>query len=320
MGNNVRQFLESLNKSGTFNSVNFTFKHIKGNENIEQYSLEELEQFILNLKPNSPKAIITICYALGLYARWLKEQNLIDNNDFLERVQSIDRNALWKKAKPNVSSKFISYDEYKEVIYEIGLYEDLNSLYYQTLLQCMYEGVYSDDMSVIKNLSLSDIKNDNTLLLKKDDGLTYEFNVTTNLVKNLKELAINSSWERKIRNGICQITIKGIKPDSCFKIERRNIDTDGNYRYSYYARLRKVSKDYFERSIPAFNVFISGIMYRIGCELKKNNITLEDAFSERSRNEIAYSIISNELKRCNYGIKVSNFREIVKGNIDVFTG
>lgn len=53
--------------------------------------------------------------------------------------------------------------------------------------------------------------------------------------------------------------------------------------------------------------------------LEKNNISLDEAFSENCRNTTASSIVSNELKRCNNIIKLGNFRELVKGHIDIFS-
>ena len=59
-------------------------------------------------------------------------------------------------------------------------------------------------------------------------------------------------------------------------------------------------------------------MYRIKTELKKNNISLEEAFIVNNRNRIVHSIISNELIRCNSSIEVGNFRELVKGHLESF--
>jgi hypothetical protein len=59
-------------------------------------------------------------------------------------------------------------------------------------------------------------------------------------------------------------------------------------------------------------------MYRIGLRLKKQDIALTEAFSSQNRSRIVGSIISDELVRCNCNTEVRNFREIVKGHIDVF--
>ena len=80
----------------------------------------ELEQFILDLKPSSPKTIITITYVLGLYAKWLQEQGMVDNDSFYQMVQSFDKKLLWKKAKPQAKKKFISHEQYKKVLFPLN--------------------------------------------------------------------------------------------------------------------------------------------------------------------------------------------------------
>ena len=164
--NNIERFMESIEVPNTAKVVRFVLKDVDAN--IENYSPMELEQFILNLKPNSPKAITTICYVLGLYAKWLQEKDVIDNDNFYQIVQSIDKNLLWKKAKPNAKKKFISYEQYKRIIHDIAMYEDFNALYYEALFKCIYEGIYNDDLSVIKNLRSSDIKG-NIITLHEDN-------------------------------------------------------------------------------------------------------------------------------------------------------
>jgi hypothetical protein len=59
-------------------------------------------------------------------------------------------------------------------------------------------------------------------------------------------------------------------------------------------------------------------MHRIKVELEKNNMSLEEAFSDNNRNKMAHLIISKELIRCNSGIELGNFREMVKGHLDSF--
>ena len=78
--NNVERFIASVEVVNNAKVVKFVFKET--DVNIENYNQMELEQFILDLKPNSPKSITTICYVLGLYAKWLQEQNIISSFTF----------------------------------------------------------------------------------------------------------------------------------------------------------------------------------------------------------------------------------------------
>lgn len=271
----------------------------------------DLEQTILRMNPNSPKAITTILYVLSLYAKY------IDNDTLYHMCQDVDRKAIWLMAKPNASKKFISHSRFEEVYRDIDIYEDYNSLYQQTLFRCLYEGIYNDDMSVIKNLRASDVCA-NVVRLAEDNGNSYELEISYELAENLRKLGDMDIWERRNRYGTCKITITGLYPDSCFKVENRRGSSEYSYRFSYYRILRKISNDYLEYNLLPLQLYVSGLMYRIGLILNENGISLEDAFASKNKNRIVSNIISNELKRCNSDTKVRNFREIVSGHIDMF--
>ena len=313
---NIERFIESVKVPNTVKVVRFVFKDT--DVDIENYSPMELEQFILDLKPNSPKTIITITYVMGLYARWLQEQKITNNDNLYQMIQSLDKKLLWLKAKPNAKKKFISYDQYQDIVKDIATYEEHNALYYELIFSCIYHGIYNDDLSVIKNLRSSNINDDGTILLEEDNGHSYKFKVPERLAKDLKQLAAINTWKRPNRFGICNVDMRGAYTDSVFKIESRNTASDGSYRFSYYAKLRKISKEYIGYGLLPLQLYTSGIMYRIKIELEKNDMSLEEAFSENNRNKMAHLIISKELIRCNSGIELGNFREMVKGHLDSF--
>lgn len=312
---NVERFIESVKVPNTAKVVRHVFKDT--DVNIENYSPVELEQFILDLKPNSPKTIITIGYVLGLYAKWLKDEGIVDNDNLYQMVQSIDKKLLWQKAKPYAKKKFISYEQYQRVLHEIGVYEDFNALYYESLFKCIYEGIYNEDLSVIKNMKKSDI-DDNIITLHEDDGHSYKIKVSEKLASELKQLADIDVWERRNRFGVCKVDMRGAHKDSVFKIEDRRTASKTSFKFSYYARLRKIAKEYLEYGLLPLQLYVSGIMHRIRLELEKNDISLEEAFADNSRNKMAHLIISKELMRCNSNIEIGNFREMVKGHLDSF--
>ena len=314
--NNVERFIESVEVPNTAKVVKFVLKNV--DVNIENYSPMELEQFILDLKPNSPKSIITIAYVLGMYAKWLQEQNIINNDNFYHIIQSLDKKLLWAKAKPSAKKKFISYEQYKRAIHDIALYEDFNSLYYELLFGCVYHGIYNDDLSVIKNLRASDINDNGTITLHEDNGHSYKLKVPEKFALDLKKLANVNVWERRNRFGICKVDMRGAYSDSVFKIENRSTASKDSFRFTYYAKLRKIAKEYLEHTLLPLQLYTSGIMHRIKMELDKNNISLEEAFADNSRHKMAHLIISKELIRCNSGIEVGNFRELVKGHLESF--
>ena len=316
--NHIQQFINSITVPNTLKVIKSVLNN--ADENIENYNLEELEKFILDRAPSSPKEITTICYVIGLYGRWLQEHN-IGTNDLYTLSGKIDKKELWKCAKPTAKNKFLSHDQYEKVIADILKYEPYNPIYYRSLLRCIYEGIYNNDMSVLKNLRGININN-NMTILNEDNGNSYKFQISPSLTHELQELAETSMWERPNRFGLCQVNMKGLYPDSIFKIESRNkaknMDSDETYKFSYYAKLRKISYEYIGYSVLPFHIYISGLMYRIKERLTFHKITLQDAFSDHSKNKTAYEIIKKELIRCNYSSDIGNFREIVKGHLDFF--
>ena len=313
---NIERFINSIESSNSQKVAKYALKNI--NDAIENYSMMELEQLILDRKPNSPKEIVTVCYVLGSYSKWLQEQNIVNNDNLYQLVNSLDKKLLWKKCKPNAKKKFISEKDYQRVVKDIATYEEYNALYYELLFSCIWNGVYSDDLSVIKNLRSSDIGIDGTIVLNEDNGHTYKLKVPEKLASDLKQLASIGVWQRPNRFGICNVEMRGVYKDSVFKVEHRSTSSNGSYRFSYYSKLRKIAKEYLEHTLLPLQLYTSGVMYRIKVELEKNNISLEEAFADNSRNKMAHLIIQKELIRCNSGIEVTNFRELVKGHLDAF--
>lgn len=317
MNNHVQEFIDSIESQNTQKVIKHVFRKVDI-EGIDKCSSIQLEQLIINTKPRSIKEIITTIYVLSSYAKWLQEQNIVQNNNLYEMLQSLDKKLLWQKCKPTAKKKYISYEQYQMITKDIATYEEHNALYYELLFSCIYYGIYNDDLSVIKNLRSSNINDDGTILLEEDNGHGYKFKVPERLAKDLKQLASINTWNRPNRFGICNVDMRGVYPDSVFKIESRNTASDGSYRFSYYAKLRKISKEYLGHGLLPLQLYTSGIMHRIKVELEKNSMSLEEAFSDNNRNKMAHLIISKELIRCNSGIELGNFREMVKGHLDSF--
>jgi hypothetical protein len=250
--------------------------------------------------------------------KYLQEQGIIKNDNAYQIVQSIDKRLLWEKAKPQAKKKFINNEQYQRAVKDIATYEEYNALYYELLFSCVYNGIYNDDMSVVKNLRGSDINDDGTVILREDNGHIYKFKVSEKLAKDLKQLANITMWQRPNRFGICNVEMRGVYPDSVFKIESRSTASNDSYKFTFYSKLRKMSKEYIEYSLLPLQLYVSGIMYRIKVELEKNDISLEEAFADNSRNKMAHLIIEKELVRCNSSIEMGNFRELVKGHLDSF--
>ena len=309
MSDNFKKFIDTLESPNTVKVIN-SMKVI-GDHDYTNCTHDDLEKVILSMSPNSPKSVIRMCWALGAYARYLQDDRLYN------MVQELDRNDIWAKAKPTAKKKFLSNTDFKQTCHIISTHEELNALYSETLFKCLYEGIYSDDMSVIKNLRGTDIK-DNVITLREDNGNSYKMEISEELARALEELSESNTQDRKNRHGFFQIPVEGLYPDSCFKVEARKDTSAYAYRYTYYRVLRKIAKEYVGYNLLPLQIYVSGIMYRIGLKLQENNIGIEEAFSEHNHDRLVSKIISDELKRCNYNTDVNSFRQIVKGHLDVF--
>lgn len=315
MNGKIDEFLEIQNKKNRV-ACNI-FRKLRalgyGDDFLDIYQDSSvIEQIILELQPTSIKAIITICSLIGSYAKF------INNDKAYQTIRNIDKSLLWKEAKPNTTQKYLSHELYLNVVRDIGMLEETNALYHQTLFRIIYEGVFCGDMSVITNLRASDIHG-NIIHLHTDNGYSYKMTLPEDLIKDLIKLSESDNWERKNRYGIYEIEMSGRYPDSCFKRENRKNNSDTTYRFGYYSKLRKIAKKYLEYNISPLQLFISGIMYRICLELKNHNISVEEAFSNKNKNRTVTKIIKKELSRCEYDIPVKSFREQVIGYLEVFT-
>ena len=311
MNENMERYISSIESVNSQKVIKHIFKKIDV-DGIEHCNLMQMEQLIINASPNSPKEIITMVYVLSSYFKYLQEDNAY------EIIQSLDKKLLWQKCKPKAKKKFISNEQYQMVIKDIATYEEYNALYYELLFSCIWFGIYSDDLSVIKNLRSRDIGDDGIITLHEDNNHTYKLKVPEKLASDLKQLASINTWQRRNRFGICNVDMRGLYSDSVFKIENRSTASNDSFRFTFYAKLRKIAKEYLEYSLLPLQLYASGIMHRIKIELEKGDITLSEAFADNSRNKTAHMIIEKELIRCNSGMEIGNFRELVKGHLESF--
>lgn len=284
---------------------------VLGDYDYTDCTIIDLEQIILNMKPKNLKSIITICYFMGEYAKFM------NNNKLYHMVQSLDKKAIWSIAKEFAEERFISNKRFKEIYNDIGLYEESNSFYKQTLFRAIYEGIYSEDLSAIKNLRASDIHGNKVSLCRDDRIGTYDIEISEELAMDLKELSNIDYSERKNRWGsITHVKTTGLYPDSCFKVESRNGSED-KIKFSYYRVLSHISDEYIGYGLTPFNLFLSGVVYRIKLELNKHDMTLTGVFNEYDRsNTVANNIINEVLKKNNYSSSISNFKILIDGFVD----
>ncbi len=190
-----------------------------------------------------------------------------------------------------------------------------NAIYYRTLIRCIYEGIYSKDLSVLKNLKSTDLKG-RIVTVKEDIGHIYELEVSEQLADDIKELGYIDYWIQ--RNARAEYTVKIIGEDkySCFKINRRN-DGVAYYDY-YYKRIHFIFKKYYGRIVSPYVIYISGMMYRIKIALEKNGFTLRESFMEQNRDSLTREIIEYEMKKSNCNMALAELKERIRGCIDNF--
>lgn len=285
------------------------------NLNIENFTKEELENFILKTNPISITEITNINVVITSYCKYLGLDKQVDI------THSIDRQELWKRAKPNATPKFVSYKQFCNVIKKLNPEDpdeefEQNTVYYRALFRAVYEGMYNSGLSILTNLRASDIHG-TTITLRPDNGEPYDFEVSKELVKDLLMLADTHIWTRRSRyGGVCYVNIYGKYQDSCFKVETKH--ENANVLRGYLYKLRKVTQVYFDYKVQPKQLFFSGIMHRIVQQLKANDLDVNEVFSNNNRNREAIQIIEGELKRCGLNYTSNQFKEIVRSNMEMF--
>ncbi len=312
----IHEFLEVQNRRNRV-ALN-VFKKLDalgyGDDFLQEYGrLDSIERMVLDLKPTDQRGITTICSVLRSYARFTGDA------DALQVINDIDRNALWDKIKNTVPRKYITYQTYLDTIKKIGQQNDLNYLYYRALFRVIYEGVYSEDLSVISNLRASDIHG-REVKVHNDNGNEYALCLPAGVIDDLKDLSKTHEWEQMTIRGVARKSMEGRHVDSCFKItSKMAAATQDHYKTAYYKRLRKITSTYLgDYNVKPLQLFISGIIHRVCLGLKENGMTLQGAVTGAGKNIPENRIIKEELKRCNYLISVPGFKEQIRGHIDIF--
>lgn len=311
-----QNFLDFLKEEGTKDSVINVYKSLKwlSEHDYTNYSIADIENMLINQKITSYSKFIIHYRALSSYLKYIGNIRLYDelNNTYMDD--------LWFKIKPKTSGKYISYDDYLTICKDIENFEEYNALYQLTLFQCVYEGIYCGDFSVLYNLRASDVDETNNIVtLRNSEDEMYTIPISNDLANNLITLSREPYWYSKNRNcDECKFMMKGNFADSCLKVVTRK----ENYkeRSSMYLRIiKKVSDEYTDKKLSAKRIFVSGLIKRIKDELDIYNITLEDAFSFWCANRIVHKIINdicNQYHYCENQQGINLLRRMLKGFIE----
>lgn len=281
-----------------------------GDFDYSECTVDDLKELIKEFNPRTVTVVTRIMLVMRKYA------NFLNDNHFIETLSKLNRKDVWNEIKPDMTKKFFSNEDIEELFEAINLDNELNNVvYYRSLIRCIYEGIYSKDLSVLKNLKSTDL-NGNVITVREDSGNTYELEISKKLADDIKELGYIDYWVQ--RNARTEYEIKTIGEDkrSCFKINRRR---DGVTYYDYYyKRMHFIFKKYYGHVVSPFVIYISGMMHRIKIALEKNGFTLRESFMEQNRDILTREIIEHEMKRSNCNMLLGELKERVRGCIDNF--
>lgn len=283
-------------------------------DTIMEMSADKLLELLVEVHPTNSRAITGYLNALRRYAEY------VGNQKFIAVSKQIKVKEIWNKCSGTIQQqrKFVSHSEFQSLISNLQDEDVMNVDYYVALLQAIYEGIYSDDLTALSNLRGQDI-HDNVVIVRCDGKEPFELEISHDLVEKLKDMADLRIWEKKNRCGEFSIPIEGECYDSCFKVENRNNIPNRSYRHCYYRYIRKVAElvelDY---QLRAKNLYISGIMHRVKIQLEEKGMTLEQAFAFNRRWGEDVDIVRKELERVHYPYFYRNFTSLVTGYIGDF--
>ncbi|MCM1223528.1 MAG: hypothetical protein NC548_54675 [Lachnospiraceae bacterium] len=311
MNEKYSEFLESNREMLSKETIQLlTYYSNLGDYDYSDCTTDDLKELIKEFKPRTVTVVTRIMLVMRKYA------NFLNDTHFIETLNQLDRKEVWNEIKPDMTKKFFSNEEVEEIFDAINLDNELNNeVYYRGLIRCIYEGIYSKDLSVLKNLKSTDL-NGNIITVREDSGNTYELEISEKLVDDIKELGYIDYWV--LRNARVEYEVKTIGEDkrSCFKINHRR-DGVAYYDY-YYKRMNFIFKKYYGHVVSPYVIYISGMMHRIKLALEKNGFTLRESFVEQNRDILTREIIEHEMKRSNCGMTLGDLKERIRGCIDNF--
>lgn len=320
---NRQDFLDSVNSEHLKKTLNWCLSNIETKcqlDEIPKMAKDDIIDLILSVSPTSYMMAESYLYTVKAYVSYIGDEKA---SQTLSKIKVGD---IWNEnTKPKDTKKFLSEQDFKELINEIEMKEDFNVDFYTAILQCIYEGIYIEDLSVLKNLRGSDIHG-NIVTLREDNGSVYDLEISQQLADKLLKLSNTHIWNRRNRNSDgYEITIYGEYHDSCFKIEQRKEKGSAEqevqrYRKVYLAWISKITSKYIGNSVRPLYIYVSGIMCRIKHIFEDDNtgFDLRFAFVENPRFRMTGILIEKELERCHYNKPRYQLNKMVNGYIDVF--
>lgn len=324
----VSEYLDDENLServrSQFSWMIIRFREIGYNENkilsIKEY--KEFKNFLIKLKPNTKDIIWNYRFIIGEFVGWCIDKGYTNNKQLYQIIKSVDVDDIWTLTKYDAPIKFLNDKQFKQLLESIDKYEQQeNKLYYITLFQAIYEGIYGKNLYEISELRVSDIKG-NTVNLRHENGTETKLQISNELVCNLIELSNQQEWIKSGRGGsLYSHKLIGKYEDSCFKVVRKIdcVNEDNAIKNFYYHKIRKIYKEHLKSGIITKDIYYSGIINRIIKQMKSKNYNLEESLIHY-RNKVdvnIYNIFADELKRVNCELNPSHFKNRILEYIDI---
>lgn len=315
MGRLFDDYIKTITNIGTQKTLKSAYKHIGDYEDSNK-TLDDVKRIFYASKVDTPQSVRNFRSQFRNYANYIEDPVLMDMLDCIDALE------ICTKVKELGVAKYFSHTAFQKAFEAINNSAVLNPFYVQTLFLCIYEGVYSRDFSVLVNLKASDISG-NTVICQKDDGSYYQVEISSELSARLLTLGNQHSWKCRNRYNEFDREISGETYDSCFKVEKRERANRRSspktvYENTYRRLLREIISTELGYNIAAFEIYISGIMYRISLALQAQGIGVIDAFTKNNRDPVVKQIIEKELTRSHYDKPISQFKQLVEGHIEVF--
>lgn len=311
-----------INKDELLRSSIFMFNKLRkvgfNDRYIYEYDNDKMEEIMLKINPKNIASFSTYCNLMSRFLKWCMRNNHITENNYNDFI-NINKRESYKKIKDK-NIPFISYREYKQVIDDIEKIDN-NATYLSALYMCLYEGIYTKRLHNLKYLRLEDIDKENNIVkLKYKDEKDNNIKISNILINKLIELGNNNKWYRNNRFGGFEVNISGLYKDSIFKIEERKErkEESSTFESTYNKKIKYINENYLGRKISAYDIFKSGIAYRVSAMAKREGVDIKKYYDDKYDKSVINNILKEELERVNFDITPDGYMRLIKDYLDMF--
>lgn len=290
-------------------------------ENISNYSKEDFEKIFQNLGTRGQASFRSNKALLKMF---IKNNNDLNDEDKKYKLQLID--AISEDKFPSVNI-YLSRNRLEKIVNDIYRGNFLNPISDAALIQLVFYGAYSEDLSTITNLSGEDINTENnTVLIKPNNAQEYLLKVPSSLAKDLKTLSETRLITRASGRGSFTIDSITPSPNSVFKVATLNDEGYNPKKHESVIRhrIKRIMTNFGYDKVTPKNIYQSGLIVKILEEVYNDNndpfeILTTDTISPIIKEailKIHYENGQNIMGRENYIYYI--YKKIILENIEIF--